>query len=443
MTPIINAKNTIYGHKTKRTNSLAQGYSHAPHPARPLAILITLLGLFYTEENWRGKRAWENFKQAEAQRGFATDWKTFIPPPVPDDQNFFKAPNMQTWFTGRGETDFSRRISVAGLDDVLIRRGVMPCVDVTVVAADAPVATNEADLVLRYHRPLLSVEKNESPLAEVTPTPNNFKVKVERSAEAKQQMLAAFEPRVNAFQQDIDLPKLTDVNLHAIGLKPLAVFTPLRMIVRTDDLLSSNEVEQFFPAQLRQTNNLELWQNRRIVGYGERVISTGGNTLRASLSAAPYVPAADFLAWSDSFQDQFEALRVALDRSYARMDGDYEHPSWVPIPNFICARVTAQMLAMRAQAYLVLGEPEKALRELTSLHQRTRMFEGRPTGEPMTLIAAMIDVAVRARPNYVSIVGDGLRLHAWHESQLVAIQQQLAPKRICCPTCKRRSGLKH
>jgi hypothetical protein len=42
----------------------------------------------------------------------------------------------------------------------------------------------------------------------------------------------------------------------------------------------------------------------------------------------------------------------------------------------------------------------------------------------MTLVAAMINVAVRGL--YVTIVGDGLRLHAWREPQLAAIQQQLA-----------------
>ncbi len=187
-----------------------------------LAILLTLLGLFYTEENWRGKHAWENFKQAEAQRGITTDWQASIPPPVPDEQNFFKAPNMQAWFVGRGENEFSRRMIPQGLDDILIRRGVMPCVDVTVVPADAPVATNDADLVLRYQRPLLSVEKNEPPLAEVTPTPNHLQEKLKRSAEAIRQMLSVMRPRVAAFKQEFDLPKLTDVNMNAIGLKPLA-----------------------------------------------------------------------------------------------------------------------------------------------------------------------------------------------------------------------------
>jgi hypothetical protein len=54
-----------------------------------LAGLITLLALFITEENWRGKRAWENYKREWEAKGEKFDWHAFVPPSVPDDQNFF------------------------------------------------------------------------------------------------------------------------------------------------------------------------------------------------------------------------------------------------------------------------------------------------------------------------------------------------------------------
>ena len=100
----------------------------------------------------------------------------------------------------------------------------------------------------------------------------------------------------------------------------------------------------------------------------------------------------------------FNALRAALDRPYARIDGDYEHPATLPIPNFVCARATAQMLALRTQCYLLLGEPDKALRELTLMHDMCRLLEARPTGQPMTLVAAMINVAITGL--YVNTVAD-------------------------------------
>ena len=57
-----------------------------------LAILVTLVAIFYTEENWRGKRAWENYKHEWEAKGEKFDWQVFVPPSVPDDQNFFTAP---------------------------------------------------------------------------------------------------------------------------------------------------------------------------------------------------------------------------------------------------------------------------------------------------------------------------------------------------------------
>lgn len=57
-----------------------------------LAVLATLIAIFYTEEDWRGKRAWESYKHEWEAKGEKFDWQAFVPPSVPDDQNFFKAP---------------------------------------------------------------------------------------------------------------------------------------------------------------------------------------------------------------------------------------------------------------------------------------------------------------------------------------------------------------
>jgi hypothetical protein len=57
-----------------------------------LAILATLIAILYAEEDWRGKRAWENYKREWEAKGEKFDWQAFVPPSVPDDQNFFTAP---------------------------------------------------------------------------------------------------------------------------------------------------------------------------------------------------------------------------------------------------------------------------------------------------------------------------------------------------------------
>ncbi len=57
-----------------------------------LAVLATLVAALYTEEDWRGKRAWENFKREYEAKGEKFDWHAFVPPSVPNDENFFTAP---------------------------------------------------------------------------------------------------------------------------------------------------------------------------------------------------------------------------------------------------------------------------------------------------------------------------------------------------------------
>ncbi len=57
-----------------------------------LAGLATLIALFYAEEDWRSKRAWENYKHAAVARGERFDVASVVPSVVPDDQNFFCEP---------------------------------------------------------------------------------------------------------------------------------------------------------------------------------------------------------------------------------------------------------------------------------------------------------------------------------------------------------------
>ena len=57
-----------------------------------VVCLITLIALFYAEENWRGKWAWENYQRASEARGEKLDFAAVVPPSVPDDQNFAMTP---------------------------------------------------------------------------------------------------------------------------------------------------------------------------------------------------------------------------------------------------------------------------------------------------------------------------------------------------------------
>jgi hypothetical protein len=227
-----------------------------------VACCATLIALFYTEENWRGKRAWENAKRELEAKGTVLDWSAYIPPPVPDGQNIFKAPKMKEWFVGRGANELSKRL------------------------------TNSAT--------------------------------------------------------------------SSVG---------------TSNIITTKE------------------------------------------AASMYVE------WCSQLEPDFNLIREGLKRPYAWMDGSYKVPYEIAIPNFVTVRSLAQTLAQRTHCYLLLEQPENALRDLTLLHDLSGLLEGKPTGKPMTLVAAMINVAVTGL--YANTIADGLRLQAWREPQLVAIQKQL------------------
>lgn len=63
-----------------------------------VAALVTLIAVVYARINWRGKRLWEEAKREMAAKGEVWDWSVYMPAPVLDDQNIFKAPKMAEWF---------------------------------------------------------------------------------------------------------------------------------------------------------------------------------------------------------------------------------------------------------------------------------------------------------------------------------------------------------
>jgi hypothetical protein len=65
---------------------------------RFLAVLSALIGLFYAEEDWRGKHAWEKFTREGEVKGEHFNREALIPPPIPDEQNFAMIPALAPLF---------------------------------------------------------------------------------------------------------------------------------------------------------------------------------------------------------------------------------------------------------------------------------------------------------------------------------------------------------
>lgn len=189
---------------------------------------------------------------------------------------------------------------------------------------------------------------------------------------------------------------------------------PGRIMVRSDTIPDANEVGKFF--------------SKKMLGYVQPssrayVEAEGTNRFLIQVSPSRYTAAADYLAWSDQFEPDFDLIREGLRRPFARMNGNYRQPPNIPIPNFVFVRILAQTLAQRVQCHLLLGQTEKALSDLTLIHEVCRVLRGPPKTRATTLVAAMIDVAVTGL--YVGIVEEGLRLDSWREPELASIQKQL------------------
>ncbi len=71
------------------------------------AWILTLVVLLYAEENWRGARAWNNYRRELEAAGAQLDLAAYIPKPVPDGQNFAASAIVKSWFVEIDRTVFT------------------------------------------------------------------------------------------------------------------------------------------------------------------------------------------------------------------------------------------------------------------------------------------------------------------------------------------------
>ncbi len=354
-----------------------------------LSIFATLVAIFYTAEDWRGKHAWEKCKAELEAKGMVLDWNKFIPPPVPDDQNFFMA-----------STNILLRFKKAG------------------AGAESELATKNPWLRIDYSTNCFAVfdSSRTGPLvvAEMAVEPSN----VASAAAGKSQPYIAKLDAAGAREQLQDLIRTTIGRgiSGAAGFqfseRQLSNLAPAQIVLQSDTTPSVADLQNLIPENL-VTNIGHLW----IEAVG------GEKSFRVLLTGVRITAAADYLKWSDQFIPALDEVREALKRPYATIPGDYSQPFFQPFPNFITLRAVAQLLAQRAQCEFLLGQPDQALRELTLVHDLCRILEHRPTGQPTTLVEAMINVAINEL--YAATIADGFRFHAWREPQMAALEEQL------------------
>lgn len=339
-----------------------------------LAIFATLIAIAYTEENWRGKHDWENYKHELEAKGAVLDWEKYIPPPVPDGQNFFTV-----------NTNFYLRF-------VKLQ-----------TAEQGEAARSLPWLNLGwggYNFPQSDFSKSNLLVATITVCPPGGNP----AAVAGEKI------------QAIIRGKLGRSGVGAQGFRfsewPVEKLSPAEIFLPADTPPTAAGWQRLVPPDLA-TN------------FGRLTVSAtaASNVFAVKIANGSIASAADYLKWSDQYAPAFDEVRAALQRPYAIIPGDYTEAPRMPIPNFVMLRSLAQTLAQRCQCYLLLGQPDKAVRELELIHDVCRILQKPPTGQPETLVEAMINVAIHGL--YVATVQDGLQRHAWQGPQIETIQRQL------------------
>ena len=354
-----------------------------------LACLATLLAASYAVENWRGKRAWEKCRRELEAKGEVLDWKAFIPAPVPDEQNVFKAPKMTEWFvrnslaaaiSGGATKSRNTNAPFAVVPDTAVYKGRNLVADLTVVPTAGPLPSGKVDAVLQLDDPAAH----------------------ERAAKLLRESLG---PCAEGAQNCV------------LVARPVGQLKPAHLVVQADTVPAIEALAEFLSL------SPDLNQAKATLGVSQvRLAKAGTNGFRVVLTASVY-PAAEYLDRSQPAVPDLDVLRQAIERPYVRMEGNYERPFEHPIPNFVQLRNVAQLLSQRAQCYLLLGQPEAAWHELALVRDMCRLLEGIPPRKATMLVEVMIDVAITGL--YTQVIEDGLRLQVWREPELAAMQKHL------------------
>ena len=311
-------------------------------------------------------------RELEAQ-GVILDWNKKIPAPVPDNENVFGVPEMEQWFV-KHDTNWSneltQKMQYPGYDSTA--RMVVAQLTIGLPGASAPSHSGAA--VLQWGDP-------------------------RAKAEAVRLIKDAFGPVA------MDPAGLV------LMLRQREEIRPAQIFLQCQSAPTEKELLQFLPKPIFNTV---------LPDYEKLQVEPKGNGSYNVTMLAP-IMVAEFLKWNEQLEPGFGLIRKALQRPYARMNGDYSVPSEMPIPNFRTMRIISQRLAAMAECHLLLGQPEGALRDLTLIHNICRRIL--EDNRPMTLVSAMVNVAVRGI--YASTIADGMRLQAWREPQLAALEGQL------------------
>lgn len=178
------------------------------------ACLATLIALFYLEENWRGKHDWDSYKSGLEAQGQKFEFTDYLPPAVPDDQNFAMSPVciaslVRSFGVERTRTWYGDRIQG---DEVAKFLPLVPCNQSAITGTNVQWAVPQApDISISWPtgglvnlKPWQAYYRRvaqRSPMPQITLAPQ------EPSSSADVlQALSKYDPVINRLRRDSQLP---------------------------------------------------------------------------------------------------------------------------------------------------------------------------------------------------------------------------------------------
>ena len=265
-----------------------------------LAVVVTAVALFYLEEDWRGKRAWEKCKTELAAKGIELDWNKLIPPAVPDDQNFFMA-----------STNILIRFKKAQTE------------------AEGEAARKSSWLKTDFNFPTFNNSRtNPLTIATITVLPPES-AKAHHGPADQVVMLGASQTSAQietALRKTLGRSVLgvAGFNFSECQLSNLA---PSQIWLGSDTTPGIADLAKLVPESFDKN-----------LGRLQVAATDDPQKFNVWLIDAKVTSVADYLKWSDQFGPAFDELREALKRPAAVLPGDYAEPYLTPIPNFVTVR---------------------------------------------------------------------------------------------------------
>ncbi len=197
-----------------------------------LAALITLAALVVAEEDWRGSRAWANYKRDMEAKGDHFDVARLIPPKVPDDENFAMTPILAAVFTSPpGDASLPLKVATNKVGDgyfAAVNRGTNiapPWFDRPVKRQPRPLGWNYATAVdlngwaaaIREANPALPAAEITNPVQAATTVLDNMKSGDFTLAEL-QSAAARRYSRFNIPYEEWDKPEVVEATMQHFAM---------------------------------------------------------------------------------------------------------------------------------------------------------------------------------------------------------------------------------